>query len=139
MNAGTKLGSYEITARVGAGGTRLYYATDVGMGEESFVIRSASFIDENIRGSESVDFSVRIPPGARIYDETTLRLLADLERETEPDALTGRAWSFLDLLEVISPVIGTFTYSNTPTASTTVGRPRPSTSSSRTRSSECRW
>ena len=82
-----------------SGMTQLYYAADVGFGDRSFVVRSFRFIEANLRKSETLDLSVQIPKGTRIYDESTLRLLADLEQMLERDPYTGRVWSFLDLLE----------------------------------------
>ena len=81
------------------GMTQLYYAADVGFGERSFVVRSFRFIEASLRKSETLDVSVDIPQGTRIYDESTLRLLADVEQMLERDAYTGKVWSFLDLLE----------------------------------------
>jgi predicted RND superfamily exporter protein len=77
----------------------LYYAADLGWGERSFVVRSFRFIEANLRKSETLDLSVQIPQGTRIYDESSLRLLADVEHTLERDPYTGRVWSFLDLLE----------------------------------------
>lgn len=79
--------------------TQLFYAADVGFGDRSFVIRSSRFIDENLRKPETLDVTVQIPEGKRIYDREPLMLLADLEKELERDPYTGRAWSFVDLLQ----------------------------------------
>jgi hypothetical protein len=81
------------------GATRLRYATDVGFGEQSFVLRSVRFIEANFRKPMTTELVVSLPPGGRIYEPATLRILDRIERYFEGEPSTGYVWSFLDFVE----------------------------------------
>ena len=54
-----------------AGIPRLYYEVD--FGAQSLVLRSVRFIEANFRGPMTTELVVTLPPGARVYDEASLR------------------------------------------------------------------
>jgi len=93
---GSTLGVFLLLA---TGSARLYYATDVGFGEKSFIIRSLRFIEANFRQPMTTEVAITIPEGSRIYDEASLRLLDRVEQLFAREPSTGAVWSFLDLLE----------------------------------------
>lgn len=90
------LGSMFVLA---TGATQLFYATDVGFGEQSYIIRSLRFIEANFRKPMTTEVVITIPDGSRVFDETSIRLLDRVERIFESEPSTGAVWSFLDLLE----------------------------------------
>jgi hypothetical protein len=76
---------------------RLYYEVD--FGDQSLILRSVRFMEENLHRPMSTDLVVSIPEGHRIYDEASLRLLERLESYFADESSTGSVWSFLDFLE----------------------------------------
>ena len=84
-------------AALAAGIPRLYYEVD--FGAQSLVLRSVRFIEANFRGPMTTELALTLPPGARVYDEASLRVLARIEAYFEGERSTGAVWSFLDFLE----------------------------------------
>jgi predicted RND superfamily exporter protein len=78
---------------------RLQYASDFGFGEGSYVVRSLRAIEANFRKPMTTEVVVTLPPGRGVWEEPSLRLLAAVEEVFAGEISTGRAWSFLDLLE----------------------------------------
>ncbi len=76
---------------------RLEYEVD--FGDQSFVLRSVRFMEDNLRRPMTTELVVSVPEGRRIYDPETLRILARLEEYFSDETSTGTAWSFLDFLE----------------------------------------
>jgi len=81
------------------GGGRLHYASDFGFGEGSYVVRSLRTIEANFRKPMTTEVVVTLPPGARVWEEPTLRLLARIESIFAAESSTGATVSFLDLLD----------------------------------------
>lgn len=66
---------------------RLYYEVD--FGDQSLVLRSVRFMEENFRRPMTTELVVTVPEGKRIYDEDTLRLLRRLESYFDHEPSTG--------------------------------------------------
>jgi predicted RND superfamily exporter protein len=81
------------------GTLRLRYASDVGFGEQSYVLRSVRFIEANFRKPMTTELVVSVPAGSRVYEERTLRLLDRIERHLAAEPSTGAVWSLLDFVE----------------------------------------
>lgn len=90
------LGTFLLLA-LGVG--RLQYASDFGFGEGSYVVRSLRMIEANFRKPMTTEVVVSLPPGAHVWEEPTLRLLARIEAIFAAEASTGVTTSFLDLLD----------------------------------------
>ncbi len=90
------LGAFVLLA-LGAG--RLQYASDFGFGEGSYVVRSLRTIEANFRKPMTTEVVVTLPPGARVWEESTLRLIGRIEAIFAAEPSTGTTFSFLDLLE----------------------------------------
>lgn len=90
------LGTFLLLA-LGAG--RLQYASDFGFGESSYVVRSLRAIEANFRKPMTTEVVVTLPPGAHVWERSTLLLLAEIERVFAAEPSTGSTFSFLDLLE----------------------------------------
>jgi predicted RND superfamily exporter protein len=90
------LGTFVLLA-LGAG--RLQYASDFGFGESSYVVRSLRAIESNFRKPMTTEVVVTLPPGAHVWEQPTLRLLARIEKIFAAEPSTGSTLSFLDLLE----------------------------------------
>jgi len=80
-----------------AGIPRLRYDTE--FGDQSFILRSVRFMEQNLRKPMTTELVVTLPAGANIYDERSLRLLHRLEEYFDRESSTGYVWSFLDYLE----------------------------------------
>ena len=80
-----------------AGLPRLYYEVD--FGDQSLVLRSVRYMEANFRKPMTTELAVSVPPGRRIYDAATLRLLKRLEAYFDLEPSTGDTWSFLDFLD----------------------------------------
>ena len=86
------LGAFALGVR------ELRYASDVGFGEHSFIMRSVRFIEANFRKPMTTELVLTVPRGARVYDEGTLRILDRIERYFDAEPSTGFSWSLLDFI-----------------------------------------
>jgi len=77
---------------------RLQYASDVGFGEGSYLFRSLSFIESNLRRPMTTEVAISIPKGRFIHDRESLELIHRVEQVFEEEPTTGEIWSILDLL-----------------------------------------
>ncbi|MEN8184322.1 MAG: MMPL family transporter [Myxococcota bacterium] len=84
---------------ISVGAFRVHYETSFGFGERHFVYRSLRYIEANFRKPMTAELVIDVPEGRRIYDEETLRLLAEAEAHFAREPSTGTVWSFLDFLE----------------------------------------
>ncbi len=90
------LGTF-LMLTLGAG--RLHYASDFGFGEGSYVVRSLRMIEANFRKPMTTEVVVSLPPDAHVWEEPTLRLLAQIEAIFSAETSTGTTSTFLDLLD----------------------------------------
>lgn len=68
-------------------------------GERSRVVAWLEFMNDRLRGSETLEIRLGVPATARVEDPETLRTLGELRSFLAGVEGLGRSWSLLDLLE----------------------------------------
>jgi predicted RND superfamily exporter protein len=70
-------------------------------------VTASNTLDAKLTGAQPIDILVEFPKGASLYDERTLKMIADVHRIVEEQAGVGNVWSLETLRRWLRDKLGT--------------------------------